>query len=137
MLPDGRRFRLPTSEDELALVGLAAADAGPALVARCAGDAEDAGAVEAAMERVGPPLCLDLEATCPRCTARQAVPFDIQAHVLGALAGERHLLTREIHRIAGAYGWGLAEILALPRRDRHAFVRYIEAERGAADGGLQ
>ncbi len=87
------------------------------------------------MAEVGPILDLDLEATCPECGARQAIHFDICAHLLGALASERLWLAHEVHTIASAYGWSLAEILGLPREDRRVYVRLIEAHRPKRQSG--
>ena len=74
----------------------------------------------------------DVAATCPQCAAAQPVRFDL-ANFLGAsLARERPFLLREMHLLARAYGWSLAEILSLTRDDRRALARLCEAERAAA-----
>ena len=56
-LPDGRRFRLPTADDERAMAGMDPARAVAELVVRCTIDgqaSEDLEALQAAMEQVGP-----------------------------------------------------------------------------------
>jgi len=137
VLPDGRRFRLPTAEDQIAVSGMAPEQGAEVLASRCllAGDpAGDREALEAAMSEVGPVLDLDLGATCAECGAPQEVRFEIRAHLLGTLAAERPCLAREVHSIATAYGWGLNEVLDLPRDQRRGYVRLIETERAGRRG---
>ena len=129
-LPDGRRFRLPTADDQYSVIGLDAEKAAAALLERCMvkGDPmESLEIIQTAMDEVGPVLDLELEATCPKCGALQSLRFDIQMYLLRALASEKRFLIHEVHRIAIAYGWGHEEILSLTREDRRAFLRLIEA----------
>lgn len=131
-LADGTRFRLPTPADERAVSGLEPAAARAELLGRCRIDESpeaSAERLEAAMERLGPVLVLDLPAACPHCDAEQTVRFDVQAQLLGALAAERPWLIREVHRLALAYGWSRSEILGLSRDERRTHVRLIEADR--------
>jgi hypothetical protein len=130
-LPDGRRFRLPTADDQYSIIGLEVEKAADALLGRCMveGDPmESPEIIQTAMDEVGAVLDLHLEAACPKCGALQSVRFDIQTYLLHALAYEKRFLNHEVHRIAMAYGWGHKEILSLTREDRRAFVRLIEAD---------
>jgi hypothetical protein len=130
-LADGRMFRLPNGADELAVAGQGAAQAERELLERCMleGDpGEDPALVEAAMRQVGPLIDRDLDVTCPECGAAQAVHFEVQFYLLRALMQERSRLTREVHRLALAYGWRMDEILSLPRRTRHRYAALVEAE---------
>lgn len=130
-LPEGRRFRLPTAEDQSSMIGLEAEKAAAALLERCMveGDSrESPEIIQIAMDEVGAILDLDLETTCPHCRALQSVRFDIQTYLLRALAYEKRFLHHEVHLIAMAYGWGYEEILNLTREDRRTFVRLIEAD---------
>lgn len=130
-LPDGRRFRLPTADDQYSVIGLEPEKVAATLLERCMveGDPmESPEIIQTAMDDVGPVLDLDLEAVCPKCGAPQSVRFDIQTYVLRALAYEKRFLIHEVHRIAMAYGWGQEEILSLTREDRRAFVRLIEVD---------
>ena len=136
-LPDGRRFRLPTPDDQRSVLGLDPAAAAEAILERCllSGEvASDRAGLEAAIEELALTLDLDLEAACPECSQTQEVRFDLGRHLLGALAAERRWLAREVHSIATAYGWGLHEILGLTRDDRRAYVEIIEADRAAVAG---
>ena len=136
---DGRRFRLPHSNDLRCVAGLHAEDAGRALLERCLVDGDpsgDAAVVEEAMEAVGPVLDVELDARCPHCEASQQVQFDIASFLLCALYRERRWLTSEVHRLATAYGWSLDEILAIPRSLRREYVALVEAERVASRRAL-
>lgn len=131
-LPDGRRFQLPTAGDQQSVAGLDPEDALAALLDHCVveGDPkENPELVQAAMDAVGAVLDLDLDAPCPKCGASQTVRFDVQTHLLRALAQEKRFLNHEVHRIAMTYGWGYGEILRLTREDRRAFARLIESDR--------
>jgi hypothetical protein len=130
-LPDGRRFRLPTGEDEYAVWHLPPDKAESELLARCVVEGDptvEPEAVQAAMREVGPVLDLDLDARCPECGEIQIVHFDIQSYLLTALKSERKQLSQEVHRLATAYGWSLPDILGLARSQRRTYVALIEAE---------
>ncbi len=91
----------------------------------------------AAVEAADPALELDLAGTCPNCEAKQAVPFSMRRFLAAALRRDRAFLMREVHLIASAYRWSLAEILGLTRADRQAFARLLIAEREAASTSLR
>lgn len=131
-LADGRRYRLPTLADEQRIAGLSADDARLQLAARCVIDgdpAADPEAVLAAIETAAPLLDLELTTSCPECQTQQEVHFDIQSFLLSTLMHEARWLAHEVHRIAVAYGWPLAEILGLSRAQRRTYVALIETER--------
>lgn len=144
----GARFRLPTGEDELAVAGLPPREAEAQLARRCllepggAGGGEDpAGhgegffaALEEHLARTAPLLDCELDAGCPNCGAASSVRFDVQHYLLTLLTAERPRLSNEVHRLASAYGWSLAEILSLPRDDRRALVERVEADLAARAG---
>jgi hypothetical protein len=144
-MADGIRFRLPTGEDECAVLGMPASDAKTALLRRCLVDGESAvpldggmkEAVQTVMETLAPILDSDVETQCPECGQVQVAHFDIQHYLLSALHQERSQLAHEIHRLASAYGWSLTEILCLPRHQRKSLVTLIEAERSGRRRILQ
>jgi hypothetical protein len=130
-LPNGCVFRLPTGSDECAVAGLPPDKAGTALISRCvleSGTAFDPEPVYQAWELAAPLLDLELHSVCPECSKPQNVHFDIQSYLLNALLQERDQLIRDVHRLARAYGWGLHEILGLPRSQRLAMVKLAESE---------
>jgi hypothetical protein len=131
VLPSGVRFRLPTGEDERAVLGLPDDEAEAALLARClvAGDPRvDGPEVVAAMEQVGEGLDVDLDAACAECGHPHRVRFQIQDYLLGAFTADWSGLVDDIHRLAIAYHWSLGEILALPRARRRAFVALLDGD---------
>lgn len=135
-LAEGPRFRLPTLRDQVAVRHLEGGDAGRALRDRCVscGDLDEASAnaLEPAMEQVGPLASGEVAAPCPHCRDDgNRFAFALQDCLLAALAFGRRFLHHEVHYLARAYGWGRAEILALPREDRWHHVRIILAERSA------
>jgi hypothetical protein len=132
-LVNGRRFRLPCGEDELAIASLNSAEAPRALLQRCLleGDATtDVDGVSEAMEAVGPLLDVEMATTCAECGESQSVRFDLQHYFLSEIVAERAQRAREVHQIAMAYRWSLAEILSLPRARRRLHVALIEREQG-------
>jgi hypothetical protein len=133
-LPDGRCFRLPTGEDECATLGMSPEEAERFMLNRCIlkGDpTEDAQDVQRAMRDIAPILDLDMDARCPECDHQQVVRFDIQYYLLYRLIQGQRQLSLEVHQLARAYGWGLSEILSLPRSVRKIYVQLVEAEMDA------
>ena len=134
--PDGSvkmldvKFRLPTGDDEMAVMGLEPGEAERVLRERCVLEGSLA-QVEAAMEEVAPVLDQELDAFCPECNARQKVHFDVQFYLLRAIEQERKQLLRDVHVIASAYRWHFEEILELPRTERQTFVHLIDQKRGS------
>jgi hypothetical protein len=134
-LADGRRFRLPRGTDERVAAAAPADRAELELLRRCliegsAGD--DVATLSEAMRSVGPVLDLDVAATCPECGVDQLVRFDLQHYVLRRILDEGRQRAHEIHRIALAYRWSLAEILGLTRARRRIYVALIERETAPA-----
>ena len=133
----GRGWRIPNGADELAIAGLDGEDAALALARRCAlddapeADSGTAAAFAAALEQEAPVLDLELDARCPECGHANLVAFRLQTFLLRALRRERSQLLTQVHRIAAAYGWPLADILSLARETRLQFVALIEADASA------
>ncbi len=128
-LPSGCHFRLPTGEDELAVMGSSAENAAEMLLQRCllAGDpASDGDAVQEAMAQVAPILQLEMTAVCPECGEEQAVRFDMQSFLLNRLKNERRRTAWEVHLLASAYRWSHREIVELPRNLRRLYVAFLE-----------
>lgn len=135
-LPDGTRLRLPTGEDELAVAALPPDEAMETLLRRCldggdgeAGDPPSPAAVEDAMASAAPVVDADVDGRCPECGENATFRFDLQRYVLAALVRERERLAEEIHILASAYGWNLADILGLPRDRRRALIRLAAGRR--------
>jgi hypothetical protein len=130
-LSDGCQFRLPTGEDECAVLGLSPDQAIARLLQRCvitASNSPEPVQLQKAMSEVAPLLDLDLDTVCPECSHFQSIHFDMQSYLLTALEQEQRRLMQEVHRMAIAYGWSLTEILGLSRRHRRELIALIEAE---------
>ena len=80
---------------------------------------------------VGPLLDVEIGATCAECGHEQSVRFDLQQYVLAAVRDGERQRAREVHQIATAYRWSLAEILSLPRSRRRLHAELIERDAGA------
>lgn len=128
-LSAGVRFRLPTGDDERALIGLPDDEAEGTLLVRCLVDGDpdaDGPTVEKAMDQVGSGLDIDFDAMCAECGAVLAMRFQIQDYLLGAIMSDWRGLVNDVHRLGLAYGWGLGEIMALPRCRRRAFITILD-----------
>jgi hypothetical protein len=140
-LADGLCFRLPTAEDEYAVLGLSPENAERELLLRCIQNLPEdldldsrAQQIQAVMESVAPIVDLELDARCPECGQGQQVHFDLQHFLLAALSAERNKLMAEIHSLASSYGWSLADILNLPRSQRRSLAGLIETDNDLESG---
>lgn len=132
LLADGLQMRLPTGEDEMSVMGLSEEELANKLLERCLikGKAEEVQPeVMESLAELAPMLQTEITSTCPECGHEMAVFFDIQVYLLQSLLQDQEGLSWEIHRLATAYGWGLKEILELPRSVRKRYSNLIEAER--------
>lgn len=125
-LSDGAdSFRLPTGQDELAVLGLSPEEASNMLVALCIDKGSDLIKSQAAMAAIAPVWQTDMAAQCPECGDVQSVLFDMQGFLLRRLLQERDSLAAEVHLLAMAYKWSYNDIMNLPRSQRKMFVSLI------------
>lgn len=123
----GERFRLPTGEDEIAVMGAAPEEAETIMFNRCVtqtGSVQKNEIMEM-MENLGPVLTTDIVVNCPECGTPQSVQFDMQQYLLTKIKNGRRKLAAEVHSIALAYGWSHKEILDLPITMRHTYAGFI------------
>lgn len=66
-----------------------------------------------------------LDFTCPSCGHQWRAFFDIAAFFWAEIAAQARRLLREVHLLAGAYGWREADILAMSARRRQAYLEMI------------
>lgn len=127
---EGRSYRLPAlaEEEAAAAQGLAA---GRADLARRAVDSDDDAQAVALLESMAPLLDVDLDTVCAECGHSQSARFDVQSFVLQRMLDEREHLLAEVHALAGAYGWSLAEILSLARSTRQALAQRLSGAQAA------
>jgi hypothetical protein len=122
---NGIRFRLPTGEDEMAIMGMEPKNAEMELLKRCLPrDIKefDANTIQQEMLEVAPLADSELEAECPECAGKQLLHFNQQQYLLTSLIKEREKLVSEVHLLTKYYGWGLNEILELPRKIRRLYL---------------
>ena len=124
---DDVAFRLPTAGDQAAVSGHA--DALARLLARCidapAVPARTRGRIERAMAAMAPEVSRPLSGVCPECGESVEAPLHVTRLVVSELTGEAASLYDEVDIIARAYHWREADILALPRQRRRAYVDRI------------
>lgn len=133
-------FRLPDSNDLAALPPSDdAAEAARALLARCVmsarlGDEEVPAAqlppdvLEAVGERMGeadPQGDMRLALACPACAHAWQEAFDIGQFLWGELNAWAARTLGEVHRLAKAYGWREADILALSPQRRQMYLDMV------------
>ena len=130
--PAAVEFRLPTSNDQLAVAGRA--DAIEELARRCLRPANVPAGLrrraERVMETMAPSLARELQGTCPACGAAVAVFFDARSFCLRELRDRAAFLYEDVDLIARRYHWSENEILSLPFFRRTA---YAELARHAAE----
>lgn len=131
LTPDGKKFRLPTGDDEMAVADLNAEAAEEVLFRRCTGNQlsiSEKEFIQQSMEKIASLLSAEMNVVCPECRIEQEVSFDMQSFFMDRLVGERRLLFSEIHSLAKNYHWGIKEILDLPRSLRKDLVAAVNRE---------
>jgi hypothetical protein len=128
------RIRVPTGADQLQVAAAADGASASRLLARlCVApcdeatiddlSAEDLALIDQGLKDLGPTLPWGVEALCPECETRNAVPIDTMGWIAGVADGP----TAAVHEIAMAYGWSERDILALSRAQRLKYLALIRA----------
>jgi len=128
----GRRLRAPCLRDLAAV----APEADPGRAARrlaelctVAGGGEPAddelAVIETALEDLEPHAQIALRATCVACGAETVADLDVGALLWEEVAACAQRLLGEVHRLAVAYGWSEAEILALSPARRAGYLAMV------------
>jgi hypothetical protein len=137
------RCRLPDSRDLLAVAEAPPTQRADLLLDRCVLNASHGDracdpaslprpvrdAIAVAMEAADPQADPQLGLNCPECGHGWTAPFDIAAFLWDDIEDCVARLLRQVHILAGAYGWTEATILGLTARRRRW---YVEAVTGAA-----
>jgi hypothetical protein len=131
------RFRVPTSDDLLALSADERQEPRAVLLARClleahAPDGTAIGAPDlpqavtaaaaAAMAAADPQADIELALACPACGHGWPAVFDIAGFVWKELNAWAKLMLGDVHELACAYGWAEADILALSPTRRQIYL---------------
>ncbi|MFL6674909.1 MAG: hypothetical protein ACJ8LG_16640 [Massilia sp.] len=131
-------FRLPSAEDLVAIEHCADADGARALLlGRClraasangapvaAADLPDevVAALEAAMAAADPMAEIDIGLECPACGHGWSLAFDIARFLWTEIDSWAQRLLVDVHRLARAYGWREADILAMSAGRRQLYLQ--------------
>jgi hypothetical protein len=127
-----RRYRLPTSRDLAAVAEEADADAAVSrLLARCLVGSDEP-ADEANVDAIGDQMAaadplaeIQLRFECPNCGGAYDEPLDLAAFLWAELEASARSTLADVHRLARAYGWSEAEILALSPARRAAYLELV------------
>lgn len=132
----GSRFRRPTSRD-LAAIATAAdvQEASMQLLDRLALDAPPDGgwtaahidAFDTAIDQADPLAHVTIALQCEDCGHGWQAPLDIAAVLWDELAAQAQATVRDVHLLAGAYGWSEGEILAMPASRRQLYLQQVLA----------
>lgn len=132
-------YRLPCSEDLLLADGDDAEAACTQILRRCVLHARQAGgelppqalspaladAVAAAMAAEDPRADIRIGLACPACGATHERTFDIVAYLWSELDDWAQRLLADVHRLASAYGWTEADVLALSPTRRRLYLDMV------------
>jgi len=130
----GRRFRLPTVGDLVAVAGIDGNNATHRLFERCSlddpphddlpaiFDEVDAGLASLADERG-----IFLNLSCTRCGTPSRHALDPAEYLWNEISTAATALFEEVHRLAWAYGWSERDILAMGPVRRHTYLNRIES----------
>jgi hypothetical protein len=130
MAPGGIKFRLPTGADEMAVMGMEPGTAAKELLKKCIPEGSgqyNPDLIQMAMHEMAPLADAEFEAKCPECSEIQLLHFNLQQYLLSSLLNGQKKLVIEVHRLASAYGWGLNEIMELPRSIRGTYITMLES----------
>ena len=126
-------IRLPDSTDLAAARQCSTiAVARQALARRCLGSAPEfvpdelIPEIARRLEASDPGADITLGASCPACSTRSELVFDIASYFWTEIEAEALRLFRDVDRIAQSYGWREADILALSRFRRHAYLELLD-----------
>jgi hypothetical protein len=127
----GRRFRLPTVGDLLAVATMDASDAAARrLFERCSLDAgtaieamPDFDEVDAGLAALAAERACHLDVTCAACGKVSRHALDPAEFLWTEIAACAAGLLDQVHELASAYGWSERDILAMSAVRRAAYLR--------------
>ena len=88
----------------------------------------DVDALDAELEAADPLTALTVPVRCPECGADTPVALDLERLALEALHRRQRTALDDVHRLALAYHWAEADILALPEARRRAYLARLDGE---------
>ena len=127
-LGTGGGLRPPTYAD-LADLPADDGDAARELLRRCVVGTPTLGPSAEHLELVDDALTGPVRLDCAACGEPVEVELDVQATVIERLARHARAVDLDVHLLAYAYHWSLAEITALPDGQRSALARLVAEDR--------
>ena len=133
-------FRLPNSLDLAAIATCPdVPSARTLLIRRCVSQSRREGAPvdpqalpEAVIEALGaqivardPQAEVRLDLSCPACGHRWQLMLDVVAFLWGEISAEAKRLLRQVHTLAGFYGWREADILSMSAARRRFYLELL------------
>jgi hypothetical protein len=132
------RFRLPTSAD-MTDIYVEPSQAKSKLLEACLLEArhedrtvqaadlpeEVVTALSERMAREDPNLNVSLAVKCPECSHEWQMTFDIVTYFMSEINFWAMRMLREVHRLASAYGWSEADILAMSAWRRQRYLEMV------------
>jgi hypothetical protein len=134
------RFRLPTSMDIVAVMNAPRGDSTPQDLLECcivsarhAGKACDPGsltedvfaALGRLIEELDPQAEIRIDLTCPQCSHKWDVLFDIASFLWAEINHWAERTLRTVHKLASAYGWSERDILNLSPVRRQLYLGLV------------
>ena len=130
---DGLQVRASSLRDLAAVASLAPDAAADALLARCTLngralplDAATRAQVEDALEALDPQADLAFTLNCVACGHEDQAQLDTAALLWDEITARAGALLHEVHRLASAYGWSEAQIMALSPARRAQYLALVE-----------
>lgn len=80
------------------------------------------------LQGVDPLIDFRLHVRCPGCTAAHSLDLDLQALALEELRRIQRALMVAVHRLASAYHWSEADIVAMPAWRRETYVAWVQPD---------
>lgn len=81
-----------------------------------------------ALEQHDDLMTLEISIHCPACHEETLIDLDLEEKLLEILATEQQRSLNQIHRLALAYHWSEADIMAMPDRRRQYYLGQINRE---------
>jgi hypothetical protein len=129
---DVLEFRLPDSRDLAAAAEAAGPREARQFLARCCVPGEGAlaerlvDALSVELGRRQPWADIEVALVCPACSTSWDAPLDVGSFVWDEIAAEARRVVHEVHRLARAYGWREADILAMTPARRRTYLALVE-----------
>lgn len=84
-------------------------------------------AIDDEFEAHDPLTALRLQTDCPACAQPNSIACDLEALLLAGFARVQARLLADVARLAAAFHWSEAQIVALPRWRREHYLRLLDA----------